>query len=339
MSQNLARCRHITPRPQTTDDSITLPLLVIAGPTAAGKTEAALRVAEEVPGEIVSADSMQIYEHMDIGTAKPTSEERCRAPIHLIDFVDPRDRFTVVDFQQRAEKLIQDIAQRERLPILCGGTGLYIKSIIEHMDFPPELSDEEKALRQRLHRRAEKEGGAALHAELAEVDPEAANGIEPEDTRRIVRALEVIESTGKLFSAQQSVDDSPDVVYNLGQYVLTRPRELLYEGIEERVERMLEAGWLAEAERLQAMGLTREDQSIKAIGYRHLIAYLDDGADWDTTIQDIKRNTRRFAKRQLTWFRSGDYEWLEWGTPEEFEHAVEKLRRAGQLLRDGVLGE
>ncbi|MFP3905265.1 MAG: tRNA (adenosine(37)-N6)-dimethylallyltransferase MiaA, partial [Armatimonadota bacterium] len=294
-------------------------------------------MAEDVPAEVVSADSMQIYRYMDIGTAKPTPEERARVPIHLIDFVDPRDRFTVVDFQQRAETHIIDIANTGRLPILCGGTGLYIKAVVEHMDFPPEPSEEEKKIRDRLQRRAEKEGSCALHAELAEVDPEAARSIEPQDTRRIVRALEVIETTGKLFSAQQSVDDSPKVVYNLHKYVLTRPRELLYEGIEKRVEQMLKAGWVAEVERLQEMELTPEDQSMKAIGYRHLLAYLDGEADWDTTIQDIKRDTRRFAKRQLTWFRSGDYEWLEWGTPEEFEHAVETLRRAGQLLHDGVL--
>ncbi|MFO7946757.1 MAG: tRNA (adenosine(37)-N6)-dimethylallyltransferase MiaA [Armatimonadota bacterium] len=316
-----------------------MPLLVIAGPTAAGKTEAALCVAEEVSGEIVSADSMQIYKYMDIGTAKPTPRERSRAPIHLVDFVDPREGFTVVDFQQRAEAHIQDIAHRGRLPILCGGTGLYIKSIIQHMDFPPELSDEEKAIRKRLHRRAEEVGSAALHVELADIDPEAAAKIEPQDTRRIIRALEVIASTGQLFSAQQSVDDSPDVVYNLRQYVVTRPRELLYEGIETRVDRMLEAGWLAEVKELREMGLTREDQSMKAIGYRHLLAYLDGKADWDSTIEDIKRDTRRFAKRQLTWFRSGDYEWLEWGTPAEFENAVEVLKRTGHQLRDRALGE
>lgn len=319
--------------------SKTVPLLVLGGPTAAGKTEAALQVAEDIPAEIISADSMQIYTHVAIGTAKSTVEERRRAPIHLVDFIDPRGSFSVVDFQALAEQKIVQIARRGHLPILCGGTGLYIKSILEHMDFPPKLSDEEQPIRDRLHERAEQEGPRALHEELAEKDPEAAENIEPEDTKRIVRALEVIEITGEPFSDQQAVDDSPEVVYNSRQYVLTRPREVLYEGINQRVDRMLEAGWLAEVKRLAEMGLTRDDQSMQAIGYSHLLAYLDDEADWDETIEQIKRDTRRFAKRQLTWFRSGEYRWIEWAGPEEFETAVNKLHRAGQGLYEALRGE
>lgn len=295
-------------------------------------------MAEDIPAEIVSADSMQIYEHMDIGTAKPTPRERERAPIHLVDFVDPRQPFSVVDFQELAEEKIVQIAQRGRLPILCGGTGLYIKAVLEHMDFPPKLSDEEQVIRDRLQQRADEEGPGALHRELAEKDPQAAESIEPEDTKRIVRALEVMEITTEPFSAQQSVDDSPEVVYNSQQYVLTRPRAVLYQGTDQRVEQMLQAGWLAEVKRLRDMGLTRQDQSMQAIGYRHLLRYLDDDGDWDDTIRQIKRDTRRFAKRQLTWFRSGDYQWIRWATPEEFESAIDTLQCAGRELYDALCG-
>jgi len=278
--------------------------LVIAGPTACGKTEAALRVAEAVPAEIVSADSMQIYEYMDIGTAKPTPQQRAQVPMHLVDFADPRQPYTVADFQRQAREAIVDIHGRARLPVLCGGTGLYLRAVLQHLDFPSDAGPQQEQIRARLHAEAEANGSTALHRRLAELDPAAARKIEPNDTRRIVRALEVIEATGELFSVQQRIDETPAVDYNSICFVLTRPRSQLYAAIERRVDEMLQMGWLAEVEALRQRGCSRPAQAMQAIGYRHLLAHLEGEVGYKETVRLIKRDTRRFAKRQLTWFRS-----------------------------------
>ena len=326
-----------------------IPLLVIAGPTASGKTEAALRVAEAVPAEIVSADSMQIYRHMDIGTAKPTEAERSRAAFHLVDFVDPRTRYTVADFQADARQAICDIYQRGRLPILCGGTGLYIRAVLEHLQFPPALSEQQEQVRSRLRMEADTLGSQALHRRLAQIDPEAAAGIQPHDARRVVRALEVIHITGRPFSAQQQIDETPPVHYNSQGYILTRPRELLYAGIERRVEQMLAAGWLSEVQALREMGCGLAHQSMQALGYKHLLAYLADEVSYEETVHTIKRDTRRFAKRQLTWFRplladteqdsvelSVPFELLEWADGVQFEKCVQQITRVAAALQQSM---
>jgi len=326
-----------------------IPLLVIAGPTASGKTEAALRVAEAVPAEIVSADSMQIYRHMDIGTAKPTEAERSRAAFHLVDFVDPRTRYTVADFQADARQAICDIYQRGRLPILCGGTGLYIRAVLEHLQFPPALSEQQEQVRSRLRMEADTLGSQALHRRLAQIDPEAAAGIQPHDARRVVRALEVIHITGRPFSAQQQIDETPPVHYNSQGYILTRPRELLYAGIERRVEQMLAAGWLSEVQALREMGCGLAHQSMQALGYKHLLAYLADQVSYEETVRTIKRDTRRFAKRQLTWFRplladteqdsvelSVPFELLEWADGVQFEKCVQQITRVAAALQQSM---
>lgn len=323
-----------------------IPLLVIGGPTACGKTEAALRVAEALEGEIVSADSMQIYRSMDIGTAKPTPEERARAPIHLIDFVDPRDGYTVADFQRDARAAICGIHSRGRLPILCGGTGLYLRAVLGHLLFPPDPSQLE-GIRRSLSREAERLGQAEMYRRLVEIDPDAAGRIEPNDTRRVLRALEVIEMTGRPFSAQQQIDATPGVDYNSACFVLTRPRERLYEGIERRVDDMLEAGWRQEVEALARLGCTRVSQAMQAIGYRHLMAHLAGETAYPETVRLIKRDTRRFAKRQLTWLRAERWGlppgsgapnsalWLEWSTTREFDEAVAAISQAAATWMSG----
>ncbi|MEA3403473.1 MAG: tRNA (adenosine(37)-N6)-dimethylallyltransferase MiaA [Armatimonadota bacterium] len=311
----------------------TIPLLVIAGPTAAGKTEMSLRVAQRVGGEIVSADSMQIYTGMDIGTAKPTAEERARAPIHLIDFIPPDGEYTVVDFTRDAERAILDIHHRGRLPILSGGTGLYLRALAEGFDFPPGPEDEE--VRQRLHAEAEEVGSEALHARLAEVDPAAAQRIEPGDARRIVRALEVWELTGEPISAQQDVDAHGGNHYNCAKYVLTAPRGVLFERIERRIDEMMEAGWLDEVRRLADSGVTSDCQSMQAIGYRHLLQHLSGERDLDETVRLIKRDTRRYAKRQMTWLRSGEgYRWLSMGGDRQRGACAEMLVTAARRLAE-----
>lgn len=286
-----------------------IPLLVIGGPTAAGKTELSLRVAERVGGEIISADSMQIYRHMDIGTAKPTAEERARAPIHLIDFVPPDGDYAVPQFKRDAEHLIEQVYQRGMLPILSGGTGLYLRAVTEGFDFPPPPGDED--LRERLRQEAQEMGSERMHQRLEQVDPVAAKRIAPADARRIVRALEVYELTGRPISAQQHVDADASVVYNCAKFVLTAPRERLFERIERRAEMMMEAGWLDEVHELLACGVSPDAQSMQAIGYRHLREHLNDERDLEETIRLIVRDTKRYARRQMTWLRGGEgYRWL-----------------------------
>ncbi len=290
-----------------TDEPI--PVIVIAGPTAAGKTEMSLQVAERTGGEIVSADSMQIYERMDIGTAKPTAEERARAPIHLVDFVPPDGEYTVADFQRDARRLIGEIHARGNLPIVAGGTGLYLRALTEGFDFPPPPEDEE--VRERLWAEVDDVGAEAMHERLCEVDPDSAERIDPGDARRIVRALEVYETTGRPMSQERDVDGKAAVNYNCAKYVLTPPRKQLFGRIDRRVDAMIAAGWIHEVRDLIDAGVPSDAQSMQAIGYRHLREHLAGECDREETIRLIKRDTRHFAKRQLTWFRSGEnYHWL-----------------------------
>ena len=286
-----------------------LPLLIIAGPTPAGKTELALRVAQQVDGEVISADSMQIYQGMEIGTAKPTAEERARAPIHLIDFVPPDGEYTVAEFTRDAARLIEEICARERLPIVAGGTGLYLRALTEGFDFPPPPAGSD--VRERLWAEVEEIGAQRMHERLATVDPTAAGRIAATDARRIVRAMEVYELTGRPFSAERDVDAKAAARYNCAKYVLSPPRRLLFDRIERRVDAMMDAGWLDEVRALIAAGVASDAQSMQAIGYRRLREHLDGERDLDETVRLIKRDTRRFAKRQITWLRgSGGYRWL-----------------------------
>lgn len=286
-----------------------IPVLVIGGPTAAGKTEASLQVAEKVGGEVISADSMQIYERMDIGTGKPTAEERARAPIHLIDFIPPDGEYTVAEFKEDAERLIGEIHGRGALPIVAGGTGLYLRALTEGFDFPPPPEDDE--VREALWAKVHEVGSEQMHERLAKVDPESAERIDSSDARRIVRALEVYELTGRPMSEERAVDGKAASNYNCAKYVLTPPRKLLFERIERRVDAMVEAGWVDEVRALVASGVPSDAQSMQAIGYRHLREYLDGERDLEETVRLIRRDTRRFAKRQLTWLRSGEaWQWL-----------------------------
>jgi tRNA dimethylallyltransferase len=314
------------------------PLLVIAGPTAIGKTEAAIQVAEAVGGEIVSADSMQIYKVLQAGTAKPTPEERRRAVFHLIDFVDPREPYSVADFQKDAQEAIAGVHSRGRLPILCGGTGLYIRSVLGGLNFPPGATPETKEIRERLEKEADARGIEALHKRLGQFDPATARRLPIGDRRRIIRALEVCEHTGRPFSELACVDATAQVNYNAATFALTCPRSLLYERINARVDSMLADGWLEEVVMLREDGLTLEHQAMQAIGYRHLLKYLDTDGDFGHVVEEIKRDTRRYAKRQLTWFRRENVQWLEWGTPQQFAQAVQQLIGAADDLINPTSG-
>ena len=321
---------------------VSVPLLVIAGPTASGKTEAGVGIAARGGGELVCADSKQIYRGMDVGTAKPTAEERERVPIHLIDFVPPAQEYNVATFQRDARGVILDIHGRGRLPILCGGTGLYVRAVLEHLKFPPvpqtgvSAPTRDASIRQELQQEAEEFGSERLHARLAKIDPVSARIISPGDARRIIRALEVYRLTGQPISAVQAVDEAPSIDYNTARYVLTAPRDVLFDSIEGRVDGMMAAGWLDEMAALRERGLATSHQSMQAIGYRHLLEHLDGRRDLAQTVHLIKRDTRRFAKRQMTWLRrESGFAWLAPANEFQRRASIAVMSQGAQRLMRG----
>lgn len=266
------------------------------GPTAVGKSSVALDLAEALGAEIVSIDSMQVYRGMDVGTDKATPEMRARIPHHLLDLRDPAHDLTVAEFQHEARAAIEDIAERGRVPLLVGGSGLYFRAVVDDLAFPPRSAE----VRASLEERVEIEGAEALHAELVGLDPTAAAKIEPGNARRIVRALEVIEITGRPFSDNDAWDRY-ESRYDLRVAGLELPRELLYERIEERVVAMLERGLVEEARAVAATGMGTTAR--QALGYKQVLDAVDPD-DTETLADEIVRATKRFARRQLSWFRA-----------------------------------
>lgn len=285
------------------------PVIVILGPTATGKSALGLEVAERIGGEIVNADALQVYRGLDVGTAKPTAEERARVPHHLVDALEPTERFSAGEFSRRARAAIGEIRARGARPIVVGGSGLYLRALLEGISPVPPGDPEVRA---RLRRRAEAEGVAALHAELAGLDPEAAGRIPAGDTQRVLRALEVVEVSGTPLSswiARRPYGEDRLPAVRVG---LTLPRTLLYDAIARRVARMLEKGWVAEVARLRAQGLEPAAPAFQAIGYRELARHLAGEWTLDRAVEETVRATRRYAKRQLTWFRKErDIIWLD----------------------------
>ena len=313
------------------------PLLIILGPTATGKSDLALAVAEKLHSEMISGDSMQVYQGMDIGTAKTPEQERRGIPHHLLDIVTPQTAFSVADFRSLALKAIGDISNRGHLPLLVGGTGLYIDSLLYPYHFP-ENSGAEPGLRQRLQEDYRELGGETLHSRLAAVDPEAAARIHPHDSRRLIRAMEVFESSGQPISALQKVKKP---IAGLRPLIagLCLERQQLYQHIDQRVERMVSAGLIEEVENLLAAGVPREGVSMQGIGYRQIAAYLAGEMGREEAIALIKRDTRRFAKRQMTWFkRNPMIHWFDIGHYRE-EGSLEQAVCAwfaGQLEEECV---
>jgi len=275
-------------------------VLVIVGPTAVGKTRVAMEVAEETNAEIISADSMQAYRGMDIGTAKPTREERERVRHHLVDIVDPDEPFNVADFAELAHKAIDEVVLRGALPVVVGGSGLYVRAITCKMDLPLVAPDD--AIRERLEAEAAKMGRAALHERLEQIDPEAARRIHPNDLKRVVRALEVFEKSGKPISEVYRDGPEPTDRYKCVVYGATREREALYAAIEARCDRMVQQGLVQEVQRLLDKGYDAGLQSMQAIGYKEVAAHLTGRYDFPEMTRVLKMNSRRFAKRQFTWF-------------------------------------
>lgn len=285
---------------------------MLVGPTAVGKTAISLQIAKALNCEIISGDSMQVYRRMDIGTAKLPADEREGVPHHLIDILEPDEPFSVSLFQKLCTEKIAEIGARGKLPFIVGGTGLYVESVCYGYSFQGDSGDE--AFRERMRKLALEQGSAALHARLAEVDPASASRIHPNDKRRIIRALEVYELSGKPFSELQAqTRGAPKVSpYRLCLIGLTMEREKLYKRIEERVDAMIRDGLVEEVDALLKSGVPRDAVSMQGLGYKEIAAYLRGETDLPSAIEQLKRDTRRFAKRQLSWFRGmKDIVWVE----------------------------
>lgn len=276
-------------------------LLIIAGPTAVGKTDISIKVAKKLNGEIISADSMQIYKYMDIGSAKVTKDEMDGVVHHLIDVVYPSEEFSVAEFKDKSVNAIDDIIERGKCPIVAGGTGLYINSLICNYDFTGASRDD--GYREYLKEIAEDKGKEYVHELLKSVDLESYERLYPNDLKRVIRALEVYKVTGKTISEINKDVDIYDIPYDIKYFVLTMDRAKLYERINLRVDKMFENGLIDEVIKLRDMGYNSNMQSMKGIGYKEVLDYLDGKFTLDETIEIIKKGSRNYAKRQLTWFR------------------------------------
>ena len=282
-------------------------VVAIIGPTASGKTALSIRLAKEIDGEIINGDSMQIYRHMDIGTAKITEAEMEGVPHHLLDIKEPTEGFSVAEYQQLVRGKIEEIKARGKMPIIVGGTGLYVQSVLYDFQFAKQEVDE--AARENYYKELEILGPEAMHAKLVQMDPAAAASIHPNNTRRVIRALEMAELAG-VSRAEEQFNRGDIPLYNHLIIGLDMDREKLYERINLRVDLMMEAGLVEEVRALYDAGI-RDVQAIKAIGYKELYAHFDGLVSLDEAVEQIKQNSRRYAKRQLTYFRNKmDIEWI-----------------------------
>ena len=286
------------------------PLIILTGPTASGKTALSVALAKRIGGEIISADSMQVYRHMDVGSAKVTKEEMDGIPHYLIDVLDPEEAFNVVVFQDMAKKAMKRIRENGHIPIVAGGTGFYIQALLYDIDFTENDGDME--YRHRLEALAEKEGPPVLHKMLMERDPDSAEAIHENNVKRVIRALEFYEKTGEKISAHNAAEREKTSPYNFAYYVLNMDRGRLYSRIDRRVDEMLENGLVDEVERLKAMGCTRDLVSMQGLGYKEILDCLSGETSLEEAVYILKRDTRHFAKRQLTWFkRERDVTWVD----------------------------
>ncbi|MBD5640592.1 tRNA (adenosine(37)-N6)-dimethylallyltransferase MiaA [Clostridium botulinum] len=301
-------------------------LLILAGPTAVGKTDISIKLAKKLNGEIISADSMQIYKYMDIGSAKITKEEMKGIPHHLIDVVAPHEEFNVASFKTLAEKCIKDIWSRGKLPIIAGGTGLYINSLIYNYDFTDADRDED--YREYLTRLSEDKGKEYVHSLLKDIDGKSYEKLYPNDLKRVVRALEVYKITGKSISEYTKENEKKlyNIPYNINYFVLNMNREVLYERINKRVDIMMDKGLIEEVKKLESMGYTPDMQSMKGIGYKEILFYLKGDISLDEAIYLIKKGSRNYAKRQLTWFRKDKRSiWIDKDKYRFEEEIVDKI--------------
>lgn len=311
------------------------PLVILTGPTAVGKTSLSIKLAQEIDGEIISADSMQVYRHMDIGSAKIRPEEMQGVRHHLIDVLDPEEDFNVVTFQKLCREAMQEIYERGKLPILTGGTGFYIQSVLNDIDFTE--NEENQAYREKLEAFANANGAKALHEKLATVDPASAEAIHANNVKRVIRALEFYEQTGKRISEHNEKEREKESAYRSCYFVLTDEREKIYQQIDRRVDQMLEGGLVEEVKALKDRGMKRGQVSMQGLGYKEILSYLDGEISLEEAVYLIKRDTRHFAKRQLTWFRREkgviwiDKEAFAYNEDEILSFMKEKMKEQGIL--------
>ena len=277
------------------------PLIILTGPTAVGKTSLSIKLAKAVDGEIVSADSMQVYKYMDIGTAKVKPNEMKGVPHYLVDILEPDEKFNVVVFQSKAKEALKKIYDKGHVPIVVGGTGFYIQALLYDIDFTE--NDDDQEYRHYLEEMAKQEGNEALHQMLREVDGPSAEKIHPNNVKKVIRALEFYEKTGMRISDHNEDQMQKSSPYNFAYFVLNDDREILYERINERIDQMLEHGLLEEVKSLMDNGYTKEMISMQGLGYKEIIDYYNGNLTLEEAIYILKRDTRHFAKRQLTWFK------------------------------------
>lgn len=312
------------------------PLVILTGPTAAGKTKLSVALAKAIDGEIISADSMQVYRHMDIGSAKIRPEEMEGIPHHLIDILEPEEEFNVVRFQTLAKEAAAQIYERNRIPIVAGGTGFYIQALLYDIDFTE--NEEHPKIRSELEELAKEKGAEFLHQMLREADPKGAKQIHANNVKRVIRALEYYRLTGERMSEHNEAQQKKESPYNGAYFVLNDEREHLYQRIDARVDTMLEEGLLEEVKALKAMGLSRGMVSMQGLGYKELLSYLEGELSFSEAVRILKRDTRHFAKRQLTWFRrERDVIWLN---QPDFQYDQESLleRILEVLKQKGIYG-
>ncbi|MBQ2400889.1 MAG: tRNA (adenosine(37)-N6)-dimethylallyltransferase MiaA [Lachnospiraceae bacterium] len=297
------------------------PLIILTGPTASGKTALSVELAKRIGGEIISADSMQVYRYMDVGSAKVTVEEMDGVPHHLIDVLDPQDSFNVVTFQEMAKEAMKKIYANGHIPIVAGGTGFYIQALLYDIDFTDNDGDME--YRHHLEELAKEQGAEVLHSMLKEVDPPSAEAIHANNVKRVIRALEFYKKTGQRISDHNEEERQKESPYNFAYYVLNMDRATLYDRIDLRVDKMIEAGLEEEVKQLKGMGCTRDMVSMQGLGYKEILDYLNGELSQEEAVYILKRDTRHFAKRQLTWFkREKDVTWV---TQENFGFDREKI--------------
>ena len=303
-------------------------LVAIGGPTASGKTAVAIQLCLRAGGEVISCDSMQIYRGMDIGTAKPTREERRGIPHYMLDVVDPGENYSVSAFSEAADAHAEDIASRGRVPVLCGGTGLYMDAVLKPMRFSEKSSDE---LRASLKAVAAQEGGPLmLHERLRQIDPDSAARLHPNDLRRVIRAIEVYELTGRTLTEQMKIDQLTPPRYDSVQFALEWPRDALYRRINDRVDIMIEQGLKGEVEALLDSGVSLDATSMQGLGYKEMAAFLMGRVSFDHAVESIKQGTRHYAKRQITWFkRDKTVTWLDAAsrTPDSLSDEIWEVYR------------
>ncbi len=312
------------------------PLVILTGPTAVGKTTLSIRLAKACNGEIISADSMQVYRHMDIGSAKITQEEMEHVPHHLIDILEPDEEFNVTMFQKLGKEALKDIYSRGRLPILTGGTGFYIQALLYDIDF--KENPEGEGIRRELEELAEEKGALYLHQLLSQVDPESAERIHSHNVKRVIRALEYFRQTGEKISLHNEQERKRESPYTFRYFVIHTPRERLYKQIDRRVDQMVEQGLVEEVRRLKEMGIRRGMTSMQGLGYKEILDYLNGDCTLEEAIAILKRDTRHFAKRQLTWFkRERDVEWLNLPDFDDdrerlLEYVIARVKDMGKSL-------